>query len=48
MSETVVLWTWDASAAARSALPLAIVPAGKQPKPTIRIVLDWDAMIAKR
>jgi Tol biopolymer transport system component len=27
---------------------LAIVPAGKQPKPTIRIVLDWEAMIATR
>ena len=27
---------------------IAIVPAGKQPEPTIRIVLDWDAMIAKR
>jgi eukaryotic-like serine/threonine-protein kinase len=27
---------------------IAIVPAGKQPKPTIRIVLDWDRMIAKR
>jgi Tol biopolymer transport system component len=27
---------------------IAIVPAGKQPKPMIRIVVDWDAMIAKR
>jgi Tol biopolymer transport system component len=27
---------------------IAIVPAGRQPKPTVRIVLDWDAMIAKR
>jgi ribosome-dependent ATPase len=27
---------------------LARVPAGRQPKATIRIVLDWDAMIAKR
>jgi hypothetical protein len=27
---------------------IAIVPAGNQPQPTIRIVLDWDAMIAKR
>jgi hypothetical protein len=27
---------------------IAIVPAGKQEKPTIRIVLDWDVMIAKR
>jgi Tol biopolymer transport system component/tRNA A-37 threonylcarbamoyl transferase component Bud32 len=27
---------------------IAIVPAGRQPKPTIRIVLDWDAMITKR
>jgi eukaryotic-like serine/threonine-protein kinase len=27
---------------------IAIVPAGRQPRPTIRIVLDWDAMIAKR
>jgi Tol biopolymer transport system component len=27
---------------------IAIVPAGKQPQPTIRIVLDWDRTIAKR
>jgi len=27
---------------------IAIVPAGNQPKTTIRIVLNWDAMIAKR
>jgi len=27
---------------------IAIVPAGSQPKATIRIVLDWDVMIAKR
>ena len=27
---------------------IAIVPAGNQPQPTIRIVLNWDAMIAKR
>jgi len=27
---------------------LAIVPAGKQARPTIRIVLDWPAMVAPR
>jgi Tol biopolymer transport system component len=27
---------------------LAVVPAGKQPKPTIRVVLDWTAMLAAR
>jgi Tol biopolymer transport system component len=27
---------------------LVIVPAGKQPKPTIRIVLDWTALLARR
>jgi eukaryotic-like serine/threonine-protein kinase len=27
---------------------IAIVPAGKQAKPTIRIVLDWPAMVAHR
>jgi Tol biopolymer transport system component len=26
---------------------IAIVPAGKQPKATIRVVLDWDALIAR-
>jgi hypothetical protein len=27
---------------------IVIVPAGNQAKATIRIVLDWDVMIAKR
>jgi WD40 repeat protein len=27
---------------------IAIVPAGRQPRSTIRIVLNWNAMIAKR
>jgi hypothetical protein len=27
---------------------IAIVPVGSQPKPTVRVVLNWDAMIAKR
>jgi dipeptidyl aminopeptidase/acylaminoacyl peptidase len=27
---------------------IVVVPAGNQPQPTIRIVLNWDAMIAKR
>ena len=27
---------------------IEVVPAGKQPKPTIRVVLEWTAMIARR
>jgi hypothetical protein len=27
---------------------IAIVPAGKQSQPTIRVVLDWPAMVVNR
>ena len=27
---------------------IMIVPAGRQPKPTIRVILEWTAMIARR